>query len=509
MPLDGPALTKALGPAASEGLETVHTTLCRREAGAFQRAAKTGDDLLVACTQESRLFLELNEETVGAPGVQERPIRFVNIRETGGWSKDAAQATPKIAALIAAAQLPEGEPVGTVAYRSAGRVLVIGDADAAARAAAMLADRLEVSLLLTRPGGRLAQERRHAVHEGTVESITGWLGAFSVAWRSGNPIDLDLCTRCNACIDVCPEGAIDFSYQIDLSKCTSHRACLRGLRGCRRDRLRTRAAACERGLRPRARPRPHAVPDAAPAAAGLLPRARRRGARRRGAQAARAERRVREAEVLRLQAPAVRAQPQRAGRLQRLHRRLLGGGDQQRGHHHRPHPRRAVPVRRLRRLHHGLPERRPRLHHAAPGRAGPAPAHHALGLPPGRRARRRAAAAQPRGGRPPRRRARPARRHRPRRARRAGARAAGRRRAHGVGRHRPLARRRRARRVAGLGAHDRRGGAAVPRGGAGADGRGAGDPRPASATPGATCASSRPPTPARSTPPCAPRRRRA
>ena len=83
----GPA--KALGPTPADGLDTVHTLLCRREAGAFQRAAKSGDELLVACTQESRLFLELNAETEGAPGIDERPIRFVNIRETGGWSKDA------------------------------------------------------------------------------------------------------------------------------------------------------------------------------------------------------------------------------------------------------------------------------------------------------------------------------------------------------------------------------------------------------------------------------------
>jgi len=68
MPLDSPGLIKALGPEAGAGLQTVHTLLCRREAGAFQRAAKSGDDLLVACTQESRLFLELNEQTGGAGG---------------------------------------------------------------------------------------------------------------------------------------------------------------------------------------------------------------------------------------------------------------------------------------------------------------------------------------------------------------------------------------------------------------------------------------------------------
>ncbi len=227
MPLDGPALTRALGESAADGLQTVHSVLCRREAGAFQRAAKSGDDLVVACTQERALFLELNRETEGAPSVDVRPIRFVDIRETGGWSKDAKAATPKIAALLAAAQRPDPPPVPSVNYRSQGRCLVIGDADAAARAAALLADRLDVSLLVDRPGGALAQQRTLAVHAGRVTRLAGWLGAFDVAWESANPIDLDLCTRCNACIDACPEGAIDFGYQVDLGACKSHRDCVR------------------------------------------------------------------------------------------------------------------------------------------------------------------------------------------------------------------------------------------------------------------------------------------
>jgi len=227
MPLDGPALARALGPEAAPG--TVHSLLCRREAAVFQRAAKDGADLLVACTQESRLFLELAEATEGVPGLAERPIRFVNIRESGGWSKDAASTagTAKIAALIAAARLPEPEPVPLVSYASAGRVLVIGAADAATRAAAMLDDRLAVSVLLPQAGGTLPQVHAHAVHGGRVTRIAGWLGAFEVTWTTTNPIDLDLCTRCNACIEVCPEQAIDFSYQIDLAKCTSHRDCVR------------------------------------------------------------------------------------------------------------------------------------------------------------------------------------------------------------------------------------------------------------------------------------------
>src|SRR5688500_16720216 len=157
MPLDAAALSRALGPEAGEGLGTVHSVLCRREAGAFQRAAKGGSDLLVACTQESRLFVELAEATEGVPRQAERPIRFVNIRQTGGWSKDAPSALPKMAALLAVAQLPEAEPVPTVSYASAGRVLVVGTADRALRAAAMLHDKLQVTVLLPRPGGTLPQ----------------------------------------------------------------------------------------------------------------------------------------------------------------------------------------------------------------------------------------------------------------------------------------------------------------------------------------------------------------
>jgi ferredoxin len=217
MPLE----PKTLGAALAETLP-LHSALCRREAPAFQRAVRSGDDVVVACTQERRLFSELAAQTEGATS----PIRFVNIRETGGWSRDAKNASPKIAALLALARLPEPDPVPTVSYASQGRLLIVGPLDEAEKAAALVADSLQVSIFSTGPGAAGgAQERRWPVMAGRLEALQGWLGAFSLRWTRDNPIDLDLCTRCNACVAACPEQAIGLDYQVDLAKCGSHREC--------------------------------------------------------------------------------------------------------------------------------------------------------------------------------------------------------------------------------------------------------------------------------------------
>ncbi len=223
-----PLNAQALGAALDETL-TLHSTLCRREAGAFQRAIKAGDDVVVACGQEQRLFTELAVETEGAKAGVVSPIKFVNIRETGGWSKDASKAMPKLAALLAAAHLPDPEPVATVTYKSQGRLLIIGALDAATQAADAVSDTLSVTIFSTSAGQQHVggQERKYPHLTGKISQLSGWLGAFELQWQRNNPIDLDLCTRCNACVAACPEQAIGLDFQVNLDKCQSHRACVK------------------------------------------------------------------------------------------------------------------------------------------------------------------------------------------------------------------------------------------------------------------------------------------
>lgn len=220
MPLDAKALGAAL---KLESAPRIHSELCRRHLAAFEAAVKNGADLVVACTQEAPLFSELHGELKGGGN-----IKFVNIREAGGWSAEADRATPKIAALLALAELPEPEPVPVVSYRSNGRLLIIGPAAPALQWAERLATQLTVSVLATEigDGGELPPERRYPVFSGRPRSVSGYLGAFEVRWEQANPIDLEVCTRCNACIRVCPEHAIDYGYQIDLEKCKAHRQCV-------------------------------------------------------------------------------------------------------------------------------------------------------------------------------------------------------------------------------------------------------------------------------------------
>jgi ferredoxin len=217
MPLDGAAIGSALG----EGALPVASQLCRREVNDYLQTLDGTERIVIGCTQEEPLFRELAEMKSSVA-----PLRFVNIRETSGWSDEARHTTAKMAALLAAARLPDPEPVPEVEYQSEGRVLLLGPARRVLPWARKLERQLQVSVLLTDGSDAAVAGHSWPTFSGSAPRVQGWLGAFQVSWQQSNPIDLELCTRCNACVKACPEGAISLAYQVDLDACRSHRECV-------------------------------------------------------------------------------------------------------------------------------------------------------------------------------------------------------------------------------------------------------------------------------------------
>jgi heterodisulfide reductase subunit A-like polyferredoxin len=100
MPLD----LVALGKAHSSARVVRADHLCGPEVSLFRDAATRGQ-VTVACTAQQALFEDVAEDAQ-LPGV----LTFANVRETAGWSSEAANAGPKMAALLAMAAAPVPPP---------------------------------------------------------------------------------------------------------------------------------------------------------------------------------------------------------------------------------------------------------------------------------------------------------------------------------------------------------------------------------------------------------------
>ncbi len=166
MPYDPAALGAACGgpPAAHE--------LCRADLAQFRAALSPQRGVLVTCTQEAPTF----REAAGAAGEQ----KFVNIREAAGWSDEAAEALPKVAALVAAA-LVSAPPAPSLTQHADGIILIYGRDEAALEAAERLRHQLDVTVLLTGdPALTPPPGADYPVVRGTVRQASGHLGAFDL-----------------------------------------------------------------------------------------------------------------------------------------------------------------------------------------------------------------------------------------------------------------------------------------------------------------------------------------
>ncbi len=171
MPLDAGAVRRGCRGA------TVETAgqLCRAELDRYRAAVAAGAPLIVGCTQEAPLFAEVAQD-----GKKQTQLSFVNVRETAGWSSQAADAGPKMAALLAAA----AEPVPAVAFvtlNSEGVIMVYGRDEQAIEAAKLLKEHLDVTVMITKHAaltpGRVSE---FPVVKGTIRSAKGHLGAFEI-----------------------------------------------------------------------------------------------------------------------------------------------------------------------------------------------------------------------------------------------------------------------------------------------------------------------------------------
>ena len=170
VPLDGKAVAHAC---AAAGANVVSRHLCRAELDRLLSAAKAGKPLVIGCTQEEPLFTE----ALAGAGVA---ASYVNIRERALWSDEAAQALPKVAALLAEATL-DPPPTPALTLKSGGVCLVYGRDETALAAAQQLADRLDVTLLLSKPAVIVPPYvMTVSIHRGTIATVKGHLGAFEV-----------------------------------------------------------------------------------------------------------------------------------------------------------------------------------------------------------------------------------------------------------------------------------------------------------------------------------------
>ncbi len=170
MPLDGQALARVFG---AERPDVAHQ-LCRTELSRFD-ALEPGERLMVACTQEGTIF----QEALDARD-DEVDMTLVNIRERAGWSKEADQAGPKVAALLAEGAM-RPRPGPSVALKSEGVALIYGRDERAIEAASRLADKLDITVLLSEPGDVLPPRNiEFPVLRGTIRNAKGHLGAFEV-----------------------------------------------------------------------------------------------------------------------------------------------------------------------------------------------------------------------------------------------------------------------------------------------------------------------------------------
>ena len=208
------AIDTAVGSVEAAAVAVVDR-LCRGS-GPAAHAAQIG------CHREAPLLAAQAGDT---------PLQFFPARE---YAAGGAAAAPRLAALIAMAQLPAPPPVDAVSYASRGRVAILGDGPRALAWAQRLHGKADGQVQVTVFAEDEAplpahSPRRVPVHRARQVAVSGWLGAFCIDWTPANAVDAAACTGCGACIASCSSDAIvrdGVAAYVDASRCNDKRRCV-------------------------------------------------------------------------------------------------------------------------------------------------------------------------------------------------------------------------------------------------------------------------------------------
>jgi ferredoxin len=171
MPLDVGAVRRGCRGAKIESAGQ----LCRAELERFRGAVAAGTELIVGCTQEAPLFADVMRESN-----KETDVKFVNLRETAGWSAQASGAGPKMAALLASAA-EKVPPVSFITLTSEGVILIYGRDEKAIEAGNLLEQHLDVTVMISTPTALTpTRVNKFPVVKGTIRSAKGHLGAYEI-----------------------------------------------------------------------------------------------------------------------------------------------------------------------------------------------------------------------------------------------------------------------------------------------------------------------------------------